>query len=376
MNNLAKPSRGGDAKLSGLNESASCRIILVRIARLFLFRRSISRQEREKSAARTQEERRKNSGKSAGRTAAITWERHNTTKRTKRTKRMNERIKNRIKLVSSFLMCVLSLSAAITLSFAWFAKNDTVNGGGMSVAIENDANVVGAEYFIAEKNGSNNGSTQLKFKKITNEPVRMGAYDILDKKYQLLAKVYLKSDMETIRVTGNTQTAYFLGALENNKSKYPLLPPSSDVNVPQESTAGGVTYTNVLSSVINFTIFQAGELTALTNGSGYELVSDTLPSGDRIAKFIADSATATAPTPTINLVQTEGIDTVTTGEAELFNGQPCRTLFIMFSYDEAIMEKIFSDNLGNKNIYVESNGVLLNIPFKCDFTISFEKFAG
>lgn len=289
---------------------------------------------------------------------------------------MNERIKNRIKLVSSFLMCVLSLSAAITLSFAWFAKNDTVNGGGMSVAIENDANVVGAEYFIAEKNGSNNGSTQLKFKKITNEPVRMGAYDILDKKYQLLAKVYLKSDMETIRVTGDTQTAYFLGALENNKSKYPLLPPTSgDVNVPQESTAGDVTYTNVLSSVINFTIFQAGELTALTNGSGYELVSDTLPSGGRIAKFI-DSTDAEKPTSSINLVQTAGIDTVITGGPEEFNGQPCRTLFIMFSYDEAIMEKIFSDNLGNDNMYVESNGTLLNIPFKCDFTISFDKIAG
>lgn len=292
---------------------------------------------------------------------------------------MNERIKNRIKLVSSFLMCVLSLSAAITLSFAWFAKNDTVNGGGMSVAIENDANVVGAEYFIAEKNGSNNGSTQLNFKKVPAEAARMGAFDILDKKYQLLAKVYLKSDMETIRVTGNTQTAYFLGALdlENNKSKYPLLPPSSDVNVPQESTTDdGVTYTNVLSSVINFTIFQAGELTALTNGSGYELVSDTLPSGGRIAKFIADSATATAPKPTINLVQTENIDTVTTGGPEEFNGQPCRTLFIMFSYDEAIMEKIFSDNLGNTNMYTYIDGNLINIPFKCDFTISFEKFAG
>ena len=274
-------------------------------------------------------------------------------------------------------MCVLSLSAAITLSFAWFAKNDTVNGGGMSVAIENDANVVGAEYFIAEKNDSNNGSTQLKFKKITNEPVRMGAYDILDKKYQLLAKVYLKSDMETIRVTGNTQTNYFLGALENNNSKYPLLPPSSDVNVPQESTAGGVTYTNVLSSVINFTVFAAGEseIKARTDGGGYELVSDTLPSGDRIAKFIADSATATAPTPTINLVQTAGSNTVTTGGTEQFNGQLCRTLFIMFSYDEAIMEKIFSDNLGNDNMYVESNGTLLNIPFKCDFTISFDKIS-
>lgn len=273
-------------------------------------------------------------------------------------------------------MCVLSLSAAITLSFAWFAKNDTVNGGGMSVAIENDANVVGAEYFIAEKNGSNNGSTQLKFKKITNEPVRMGAYDILDKKYQLLAKVYLKSDMETIRVTGNTQTNYFLGALENNKSKYPLLPPSSDVNVPQESTTDdGVTYTNVLSSVINFTIFQADEIKARADGTdGYYFTGADLPSGNRIAKFIADSATATAPTPTINLVGDS--DTVTTGGPEEFNGQPCRTLFIMFSYDEAIMEKIFSDNLGNDNIYVESNGVLLNIPFKCDFTISFEKFAG
>lgn len=289
---------------------------------------------------------------------------------------MNERIKNRIKLVSSFLMCVLSLSAAITLSFAWFAKNDTVNGGGMSVAIENDANVVGAEYFIAEKNGSNNSSTQLKFKKVNADAARMGAYDILDKKYQLLAKVYLKSDMETIRVTGNTQTTYFLGALENNNSKYPLLPPSSDVNVPQESTAGGVTYTNVLSSVINFTVFAAGEseIKARTDGGGYELVSDTLPSGNRIAKFIADGATA--PTPTINLVQTAGIDTVITGEAELFNGQQCRTLFIMFSYDEAIMEKIFSDNLGNTNMYTYIDGNLINIPFKCDFTISFEKFAG
>lgn len=292
---------------------------------------------------------------------------------------MNERIKNRIKLVSSFLMCVLSLSAAITLSFAWFAKNDTVNGGGMSVAIENDANVVGAEYFIAEKNGLNNGSTQLKFKKVPAEAARMGAYDILDKKYQLLAKVYLKSDMETIRVTGNTQTAYFLGALENNKSKYPLLPPtSSDHNVPQESTAGGVTYTNVLSSVINFTIFQAGELEDRTDGTdGYYFTGTDLPSGSRIAKFIADSATATAPTKTIDLVQTEGIDTVTTGGPEEFNGQQCRTLFIMFSYDEAIMEKIFSDNLGNTNIYVDNNdGTLINIPFKCDFTISFEKFAG
>ena len=293
---------------------------------------------------------------------------------------MNERIKNRIKLVSSFLMCVLSLSAAITLSFAWFAKNDTVNGGGMSVAIENDANVVGAEYFIAEKNGSNNGSTQLNFKKVPADAARMGAYDILDKKYQLLAKVYLKSDMETIRVTGNTQTAYFLGALdlENNKSKYPLLPPtSSDHNVPQEGTAGGVTYTNVLSSVINFTVFAAGELEARTDGTeGYYFAGTDLPSGDRIAKFIADSATATAPTKTINLVQTADTDTVTTGEAELINGQQCRTLFIMFSYDEAIMEKIFSDNLGNTNMYTYIDGTLINIPFKCDFTISFEKIAG
>lgn len=291
---------------------------------------------------------------------------------------MNERIKNRIKLVSSFLMCVLSLSAAITLSFAWFAKNDTVNGGGMSVAIENDANVVGAEYFIAEKNGSNNGSTQLNFKKIPAEAARMGAYDILDKKYQLLAKVYLKSDMETIRVTGNTQTAYFLGALENNKSKYPLLPPTSgDYNVPQESTAGGVTYTNVLSSVINFTIFQAGELEVRKDGTEGYYFAGTLPSGNRIAKFINDSATATAPTPTINLVQTTTGNEVTTGGPEEFNGQPCRTLFIMFSYDEAIMEKIFSDNLGNNKIYVEdSEGNLIDLPFKCDFTISFEKFAG
>lgn len=211
----------------------------------------------------------------------------------------------------------------------------------------------------------------------------MGAYDILDKRHQLLAKVYLKSDMETIRVTGNTQTAYFLGALENNKSKYPLLPPSGDVNVPQESTiitddgVTSITYTNVLSSVINFTVFAAGEIKARTDGTEGYYFAGTLPSGDRIAKFINDSATATAPTSPINLVQTVSIDTVTTGEAEQFNGQPCRTLFIMFSYDEPIMEKIFSDNLGNNNIYVEdSEGNLIDLPFKCDFTISFEKITG
>lgn len=111
----------------------------------------------------------------------------------------------------------------------------------------------------------------------------MGAYDILDKRHQLLAKVYLKSDMETIRVTGNTQTTYFLGTLVNNKSKYPLLPPSGDVNVPQESTTDdsvtSITYTNVLSSVINFTIFAAGELEARKDGTEGYYFAGTLPSG-------------------------------------------------------------------------------------------------
>ena len=61
----------------------------------------------------------------------------------------------------------------------------------------------------------------------------------------------------------------------------------------------------------------------------------------------------------------------------MFDGKECRTLFIMFSYDEAIMEKIFSDNLGNPNIYnYDDKGNLIDIPFKCDFTISFEKIAG
>lgn len=291
---------------------------------------------------------------------------------------MNERIKNRIKLVSSFLMCVLSLFAAITLSYAWFAKNDTVNGGGMSVAIESDANVVGAEYFLADTSGDQSSSTKPKFVPVENaEAARMGAYDILDKRHQLLVKVYLKSDMETIRVKGNTSTNYFLGATdEENNSKYPLLPASSgDRNVPQESTTDDdVTYTNVLSSVINFTIFQASELKALTDG--YELVGDTLPSGDRIAKFI-DSTDAEAPISEIDLVQTAGSKEVTTGGPETFDGKDCRTLFIMFSYDEEIMEKIFSDNLGNKNMYNydESTGELINIPFKLDFTISFEKVA-
>lgn len=293
---------------------------------------------------------------------------------------MNERIKNRIKLVSSFLMCVLSLFAAITLSYAWFAKNDTVNGGGMSVAIESDANVVGAEYFLADKSEEQSSSTKLKFTKVNADAARMGAYDILDKRHQLLVKVYLKSDMETIYVKGNTSTNYFLGATdEDNNSKYPLCKASGDdLNEPEEGTAkDGKTYTNVLSSVINFTIFQADELTARTDGNnGYELVSDTLPSGDRIAKFITDSATATKPEPEIDLVQTAGKPEVTTGDIETFDGKECRTLFIMFSYDEEIMEKIFSDNLGNENMYNEVNGKLVDIPFKLDFTISFEKIAG
>lgn len=280
-------------------------------------------------------------------------------------------------------MCVLSLFAAITLSYAWFAKNDTVNGGGMSVAIESDANVVGAEYFLAVKKSSSQNesqsdtsdSTKLKFTEAA--VARMGAYDILDKRHQLLVKVYLKSDMETIYVKGNTSTNYFLGATdEDNVSIYPLCKASSDdLNEPEEGTTkDGKTYTNVLSSVINFTVFQANELTALTNG--YELAGDTLPSGDRIAKFITDSATATKPEPEIDLVQTAGKPEVTTGDIETFDGKECRTLFIMFSYDEEIMEKIFSDNLGNENMYNEVNGKLVDIPFKLDFTISFEKIAG
>lgn len=279
-------------------------------------------------------------------------------------------------------MCVLSLFAAITLSYAWFAKNDTVNGGGMSVAIESDANVVGAEYFLADKSEEQSSSTKLKFTKVNADAARMGAYDILDKRHQLLVKVYLKSDMDKISVTGNTSTNYFLGATDDdNNSKYPLCKASSDdLNEPEEGTAKDgetyVTYTNVLSSVINFTIFQADELTALTDGNGYELAGDTLPSGDRIAKFI-DSTDAEKPTQKIDLVQTAGNPEVTTrDDIEMFDGKECRTLFIMFSYDEEIMEKIFSDNLGNPNMYnYDNENNLIDIPFKLDFTISFGKIA-
>lgn len=266
------------------------------------------------------------------------------------------------KIISLCLLGALTLFAVFTLSYAWFVKSDTVSGGGMTIIADDGVGVVGTEYFLAD------ADTDLHFNGLADgETPRMGAYSILNTRYQLLVKVYLRADMEKATVSAGTATTYFLG-----DSNYPLLPPKKDdVLTPDDEDK---TYTNVLSSIVSLTVFSADEIGETENG--YAFLGTALPSGERAAKFITDpNASPVTPQKTINLVQTAGSRDVVTGATETWHGKSCRTLFILLNYDVSLAETVFSVNVGNKNLYNidDVTGDLIAIPFRCDFTLSFEK---
>lgn len=263
---------------------------------------------------------------------------------------MQKRARQKLKMFTSLFLCIASLFSCVTLTLAWFAFNNNVSGGGIGVGAKKKADLIAYEYYVADTSEAN--KDKFLFVKTTDETKQKpGAYDVLNRKYQLMIKLYLRADAQKVLVSAETDTDYFLGDGTQEHRLAAALP------------ADG-TLKNPLSSVAAMRRVAADELSGDAN-NGYVWKENT----DEYVKFMKDSSANSVPRSAITVCDTtlpESTETFTgTGyDGSAYTNEECKTAFILISYDAALIEAVFSANIGNSDIVN-----LDEVPFMCDFEI-------
>lgn len=263
---------------------------------------------------------------------------------------MQKRTRQKLKMFTSLFLCIASLFSCVTLTLAWFAFNNNVSGGGIGVGAEKKADLIAYEYYVADTGEAN--KDKFLFVKTTDETKQKpGAYDVLNRKYQLLIKLYLRADAQKVLVSAETDTNYFLGDGTQEHRLAAALP------------ADG-TLKNPLSSVVAMRGVAAGELSGDAN-NGYVWTENT----DEYVKFMKDSSANSVPRgaitmPEITLPESTETFTGTGYDGSAYTNEECKSAFILISYDAALIEAVFSANIGNSDIVN-----LDEVPFMCDFEI-------
>lgn len=264
---------------------------------------------------------------------------------------MQKRARQKLKMFTSLFLCIASLFSCVTLTLAWFAFNNNVSGGGIGVGAEKKADLIAYEYYVADTGEAN--KDKFLFVKTTDETKQKpGAYDVLNRKYQLMIKLYLRADAQKVLVSAETDTNYFLGDGTQEHRLAAALP------------ADG-TLKNPLSSVAAMRGVAAGELSGDAN-NGYVWMENA---EEKYEKFMAGSSANSVPWSAITVCDTtlpESTETFTgTGyDGSAYTNEECKTAFILISYDAALIEAVFSANIGNSDIVN-----LDEVPFMCDFEI-------
>lgn len=264
---------------------------------------------------------------------------------------MQKSVRQKLKMFTSLFLCIASLFSCVTLTLAWFAFNNNVSGGGIGVGAKKKADLIAYEYYVADTSEAN--KDRFLFVKTTDETKQKpGAYDVLNRKYQLLIKLYLRADAQKVLVSAETDTKYFLGDGTQEHRLAAALP------------ADG-TLKNPLSSVVAMRGVAAGELSGDTN-NGYVW---TEKAGKEYVKFMESSSADSVPRgaitmPEITLPESTETFTGTGYDGSAYTNEECKTAFILISYDAALIEAVFSANIGNSDIVN-----LDEVPFMCDFEI-------
>ena len=108
---------------------------------------------------------------------------------------MQKRARQKLKMFTSLFLCIASLFSCVTLTLAWFAFNNNVSGGGIGVGAKKKADLIAYEYYVADTSAAN--KDRFLFVKTTDETKQKpGAYDVLNRKYQLMIKLYLRADAQ------------------------------------------------------------------------------------------------------------------------------------------------------------------------------------
>lgn len=270
---------------------------------------------------------------------------------------MRERTRTKLKIISSLAMSLLSLFSLVALTIAWFAQNETTNADGMNVMINADNRIYGYDFYNIDADA--NGFT---FVKTPAADAKLGIYSMMGEKFQLLVKIYVSSDLDTITLRASTSTDYFLG--DGNHDL--LAATAADQNVPMTgTTADGAEYTNVMTSVVRIAAITSG---VTENGNNCEIAA--LPADETFGRFI-DTAADPATINNFNAKSVANAETITLpAETVTYGDKTAKVFFVIIDYDRLLLSTIFSKNLANEIL----QNADVKIPFKCDFVLSLTQY--
>ena len=265
---------------------------------------------------------------------------------------MKGKIREKLKIASSLVMCLACLFCIFAATFAWLSQNKNVGASGLQIGLGTEGSVLGCEYFnISAADGDG-----YVFEKVDSTGAKLGNYSIIgNKKHQLLMKIYLPETIEQLTVTAVTSTSYFLG-----NDGYPLLPMADGAARPGTGTAAnGAEYTNVLSSIVGIMALQGGEVEQ--NGTGYMMTK--IPE-NRLKTFI----NASNEVQDFSIIQDENApeNTVIETQPDQYGGADCRSFFLLIDYDPLLVAMVFSKNIGNEDV---TGSDVKEILFVCDFEL-------
>lgn len=288
---------------------------------------------------------------------------------------MTDNKKLKLKMIYSLVACLMCLFSTVTLTLSWFAKNRDVGGDGMGVVTDNDAMLLGYEYYVAVKQDGGDG---YKFNKKEGAEAKLGVYDTLASGYQLYVKIYLKDpETPTVKLQAKTETEYFLGDVITTEEtsgtvttvtteSYPLLPPRE--GTPSLPDDEGKEHTNALSSIVNFSVLSTTDAQKVGGADTVE----TPPVGETPSTFVDLNVRNENGEYTLNqsiYVKQDGAnnDDVTLIDAT-YRETECKAFVVCITYDALLVNTVFSANIGNDEMYKEdTSGNYLPIPFVCDF---------
>lgn len=257
---------------------------------------------------------------------------------------MSKRTRQKLKLVSSLTLCVLSLFSAVTLTFSWFSHNRDAQGGGMDITVGKETGSYDSHVFY--RIDKTDGGEGILFTEAADQAnASLGTYDGLERSYQCLLKIYVGEATETLTVTVSTDTGYFLG---NPNKAHPL-------NTEQ----------NVLSSVVGFKLLTPpsdGETEIVDGKKAYRFSSLT----ENDMQTFIDKTSISESTVPQNITITFDAASLKSNETSP-KGNQCKAAYLLISYDPFLISAVFSVNIGVPEIENATS-----IPFQCDFRLTLD----
>lgn len=239
------------------------------------------------------------------------------------------------KIIPAAIFLLITAIALGASGVAWFSMNRRTSAGGAQILLTQPDNLQ-ATVTVHHPLGVQDGVTY--FDMTASDDHAMAQYSILSNdNRQLLIRISFEAAQTGISLSALTDTDYFMDG-----ETHPLL---------ASADGRGDTYNNCLSSIVTVALVSVTE-SIYKDAAAYAVASFGTPES-----FAVDGETVTMR-----------------GEIPLLTEADVTEIYILLDYDNDLITRIFSENIGNTALEGGAEGNMIDsVYYVMDFTFSLTK---